>query len=29
MFIMIPSMVLSGFIFPLESMPRLIQPSPT
>ncbi|MFA5844701.1 MAG: ABC transporter permease [Coriobacteriia bacterium] len=26
MFIMIPSMVLSGFIFPLESMPKMIRP---
>ena len=26
MFIMIPTMVLSGFIFPIESMPALIQP---
>jgi ABC-2 type transport system permease protein len=26
MFILIPSMVLSGFIFPLESMPAIIRP---
>jgi ABC-2 type transport system permease protein len=26
MFLMIPTMVLSGFIFPIESMPPLIQP---
>lgn len=26
MFIMIPTMVLSGFIFPIESMPAIIQP---
>ena len=25
-FIMIPTMVLSGFIFPIESMPEAIQP---